>query len=159
MSCAMNEVISVAGLLDVSTHRLIYFPSSDLTARGDSFLHGLHSGIARLSDDLEYLAHSIRWCLAHESRPRDVVVHGFRRIFFGPHIQQDKIALTDRRGSFRLRLVVWVAAIGIHRDDGRVVRNQIFAGEGFHEPMLNVTFCCAAVADPPPDLLEKLCGE
>src|SRR2546429_6130292 len=159
MSGAMNKVIPVAGLLDMSTHCLIYFPSRDLTSRGHSFLHRLHSGIARLGDDLEYLTHPIRRRLAHESRPGDVVVNGVGRILFGPHIQQDKIALTDRRGSFRLRLVVWVAAIGIHRDDAPGVRHQIFAGEGFPEPMLNFTFGCAAVADPPPDLLESLGGD
>ena len=154
MPGAMNEIFSEAGLFYMSADRSIDFPSSDLTFRGDSFLHGLHSGVARLRDDLEYLAHTIRWGLAHGSRPRNIVVHSVGRILLGPDIQQDEIALTDGGRSLFLRLVMRVAAVGIHGNDGRVVRNQIFTGESLHEPVLNVTLGCAAIADAATDLLE-----
>src|SRR5436190_15643770 len=159
MAGAMNKIFAEAGLLDMGANCPIYFPSRDLTSSRDRILYGAYADIARLSDDPEYLADSIRRWFAYRSCPGNVVVHGARSVFLSPHIQQDEIAFADRRGTLCLRLVVRIAAMGVHRDNGRVVGNQIFAGESFHEPLLDVTLRRASVADTPPNFLKRGCGD
>ncbi len=53
-----------------------------------------------------------------------------------------------------VRLVVRIAGVGIDRHDRRIVGQQILAGEGFHEPLLDFVFLGAAVAHAFADLFE-----
>ena len=47
-----------------------------------------------------------------------------------------------------------VGAVGVHRDHRRIVSDQMLAGEGLHDPLLNFKLMGAAVPHPPADLLE-----
>src|SRR6266550_24247 len=54
---------------------------------------------------------------------------------------------------------MWVATVRIHGDDGRVVGYEIFAGEGFHKPLLDLTLGCAPIADAPSNFLKSSSGD
>ena len=47
-----------------------------------------------------------------------------------------------------------VATIGVDGDQRRIVGHQVFAPEGFHEPLLHFIFVGAAAARAPADFLE-----
>src|SRR3989441_12526642 len=157
MPGAVDEILPEAGLLDVTAHRTVHFPAGDRPAGGHGFLHSLNAGVTRLPHDIENLTHAIGGSLPDETRPGDVVVDGAGCILLRPHVEQDKTAFADGRRIFRARLVVGITAVCIHRHDRRIFGYQVFAAEGFHEPLLDAVLICAAVAHPPPDLLEG-CG-
>ena len=56
-------------------------------------------------------------------------------------------------------LVVRVAAVGVDGDDGEVVGDEVFAGEGFLEKVLDFVLGGAAGADAAADFLEGLGGD
>ena len=56
------------------------------------------------------------------------------------------------------RLVVRIAAVGVDGDDGRIVGHHVFAGEAFHEELLNLMLGSAAVAHAAADFLESVGG-
>ena len=53
-----------------------------------------------------------------------------------------------------LRLVVRVARVGVDGDNRRIVGQQVLAGEGLHEPLLDFVLRGAAVANALADLFE-----
>ena len=56
------------------------------------------------------------------------------------------------------RLVVRVAAVGVHGHDRRIVGHHVLALECFHEELLNFMLVCAAAAHAPSNFLERLGG-
>ena len=52
-----------------------------------------------------------------------------------------------------------ITAVCIHRHDRRIFGYQVFAAEGFHEPLLDAVLIRAAVAYLPADLLEGCRGD
>ena len=51
--------------------------------------------------------------------------------------------------------VVRIAGVGVNCNDWRIVGQKIFAGEGLHEPLLDLMFLGAAVAHPLANFLER----
>src|SRR5579864_759659 len=60
MSGAMNEIVAVPGLLNVSPCSPVDFPSRDAASRADRVKHGLHSRVARIPHDGKNLLHAFR---------------------------------------------------------------------------------------------------
>ena len=58
-----------------------------------------------------------------------------------------------------MQRVVGIAAVGIDRDQGRIVGHQVLAPEGLQEPLLHLIFVGPAVAHPPADFLKGRCGD
>ncbi len=140
VSRAVDEIIAVPGLLDVSARRPIHFPPGNPPSGVDRIGHRLYSGIARVAYDCENLMHLPRRRRAHESHPRDVVVHRTWTILLAPHIQQHQVPLTNRYGMIRPWLVVRVSGVGVDRNNRRIISHKIFATKRFHEPLLDFMF-------------------
>ena len=136
----------------------INFPSWNSTPGLDGIFYGLHCRIARVSHNLEDLAHAGGGRLANESSPRDVVINCARSILFAPDIEQNKIAFTDGDGGRIGRLVVRIATVSVHGDDRRVVGDEVLAAKRFHEPALHVALVRSIFSDTPSDLLESCRG-
>ena len=58
-----------------------------------------------------------------------------------------------------MQRVVRIAAIGVDRDQRRIVGHQVLALEGLQEPLLHFVFVGPAVAHAPADLLESRRGD
>ena len=52
-----------------------------------------------------------------------------------------------------------ITAVGVHGDDGCVHGDQVFAAEGFENPLLHFVFVRAAIADAAADFLESSFGD
>src|SRR5690348_1693587 len=50
---------------------------------------------------------------------------------------------------------MWVAAVAIHRNIGRIVGDEVLAAKGLEHPLLNLVFMSAAVPHPASDFLES----
>ena len=156
---AVNEIVAVAGMIDMPTHGVIHFPPRDPASGGNRILHGFHTDIARAAHNFENLALLLGRSFADETHPGNVIVHRARRVLLRPDIKQNEIALADGRRMVRARLVVRVAAIGVHRHDGRIVGHEVLAAKRFHEPLLDFMLVGSAVARAPADFLECFCRD
>src|SRR5271155_4776456 len=154
MSGAVNEIFTEAILLDVAAGGSVDFPSGDTAARIDRIGHSLYADVAGITHDFKYLAHAVRWRLADETHPCDVVIDRSRNVFFPPHVEQDQIAFANGNGTVGAGLVVRIAGIGIHGNDRRIVGEQILAAERFHEPLLDSVFGRPTVPGTLSDFLE-----
>jgi len=152
----MDEVIAVLRFRDMSTHRMIHLPSRNRLVSGDGVLRRLHAKVASLAHNFENFALPIRRSLPHDSHPRNVVIHRARRIFLRPYVDQNKIAFPNRHRTAGARLVMRIAAIGIHRDNRRIVRNHVLSRKRLHEKLLDLMFVRSPAAHPPSNFLESL---
>src|SRR5579871_2780343 len=105
MAGAMNEVIAVACLLDVSASRPVHFPSGNRAASIDGIENGLYSGVACVANNVKDFVHAGRRSSADESHPGNVVVHRSGCVFLAPDIEKDEIAFANRYRVARVRLV------------------------------------------------------
>src|SRR5581483_10842157 len=86
--------------------------------------------------------------------PRDVVIDRAGYLLLAPHVQQDEVALTYKRGVFRARLIMRIAAVGVHGDNGTVVGHQAFALKLLQEPLVDLVLRGATIAHAAADFLE-----
>src|SRR6267378_1345138 len=147
-------ISAVAGFLDVVSNRAVDLPACHSLAHGGGLEHSLYPRIAAVADDLEDLALFVGRCFADEAGPGDVVVDRAGRVFLCPDIEQHEVSFANWSGAFSMRFVVRIAAVGIYGHDGRVVRDEVLATKGFHEPLLHRVLGRAAVARPEADLLK-----
>jgi len=92
---------------------------------------------------------------AHKAGPGDVVINRARSIFLRPNIEQEKVALANRRGALGVRFVMRIPAVSVHRHDWWIIRHQILAAKRFHEPLLNFILGGAAVTHTSSNFLES----
>src|SRR6202035_5761015 len=97
--------------------------------------------------------------LSHKPGPGDVVIHGSRRIFFSPDIEQHEITLADWFRASCLRRVVRVAAVFVDSHYRKIVGDQILPAEGLDDPLLNFMLVGPAVPGSPADLLTSRGGD
>src|SRR5882762_3147884 len=155
MPGAMNEVVAVSLCLDVAPRGAIHLPAGNAASGADRIQYDLHAGVARVANDAKNLTHAVRRCLAHKAGPGYVVINCARSIFLRPNIEQNEVALANRRGAPRLRFVMRITAVSVHRHDRWIIRHQILAAKRFHEPLLNFMLAGAHVTHTSSNFLES----
>ena len=155
MPGAVNEIIAEAGLLNMAPGGAIDFPARDAATRVDRVQNRLHPCIARVAHNFEHLTHPTGRRASYKTHPGDVVVDRARGVLLAPNVQQNQIALADRHRAAGLRLIMRIAGIGIDRHNRRIIRQNIFAAECFHEPLLNFMLFRAAIAHALADLFKR----
>src|SRR5262249_22323917 len=121
---AMGEVLGEAGIADDAAAGVVHFEAAQAVSGRHAFFHPLYSGVPRAGDDFENTAHVVGRVVAAEMGPGDVVIDCAGLVELGPHVEQEKIALTDRRGDRVGRLVVGIGGVRIRADDGAVIGEQ-----------------------------------
>src|ERR1700675_4428773 len=156
MPGAMYKIIAEASSLDGAADGLVHLVSGKGFSSSNGFLHEFRARITGIANRLKHFLHAVGWRLADEPCPRNVVVDRVRYIFFGPDIEQYKIAFADWSSVRAARPVMRIAAIIVYRHHWRIRGHQILAAKRFKNPLLNLKFISAAFASTAADFLE--CG-
>src|SRR4051812_28356037 len=98
MPGAVDEIVAIAGLLNVPARGPVDLPSGDAAPRVSGIKDGFHSGIPGIAHDLKNIPHASGGRLTYETHPGDVVIDGGRCVFLSPDIEQHQIAFADRHG-------------------------------------------------------------
>src|SRR5205807_2090928 len=137
---AMNEVLGIARLTNGLARGLIHLPPLDAATRRNRVLNEANSGVARGLHNGKYSGVLLRHRATQEANPGDVVIDAAGRLRLAPDVEQEQVALANRRRAVRFGLIVRVAAVWSDRDHGSVLHHNGMCAKLFEDPLLQIVF-------------------
>src|SRR5208283_5504969 len=129
MAGAMDEVIAVAGGFDHLAGGAIGLLATYYAPLRDATLNQLDGGVARAGHGPEDLREGVGHGHGRTAHPGEIAVDTFGRLLFGKQVEQNQIAVPDRRVALLAGAEMRIRGVGVDRHDRRFIGAQTMRGD------------------------------